>query len=70
MVRKAKAEGFLAVRSAGSHGVWDVIILDKKARTIRLIQAKPRNFSELNTKRLYDAHGDLDGTYTVKFEVI
>ena len=70
LVRKAIKAGKYALRSAGSHTPIDVVIIDPKERTIRLIQSKYETFPESQRLKLLEEHGHLDGTYTVTFEVV
>ena len=38
LVNDARAQGFLAFRSAGSHSPIDVVIIDPEHETIKLVQ--------------------------------
>jgi len=69
LVNLAKENGFAATRSAGSHGIWDVVIVDHILKRIKLVQCKPNDFSELNTNRLLEKYKYLNGFYKVEFVV-
>lgn len=70
IVNKARKDGHLAFRSAGSHSPVDVIIVDNVQDIVRLIQCKPDSMTDKAKQKLYDKHSHLDGVYFVKFEVI
>ena len=57
-------------RTAGSHSPIDVFAINKKLKEIIWIQAKPDNFSDNATKKLYIENGWLDGIYRSSFIVI
>lgn len=63
-------KGFIAVRSAGSHGPFDVIGIDIASRRIELVQAKPDTMTENAKNKLYEANIGLNGTFEVEFKVI
>jgi Holliday junction resolvase len=71
-----KSVGMTVIRSAGSHGKWDVVAIDESNRIIYLVQCKRgkkfqmwnggyyrvKNLLVGNAKQLYDfASGDSDG---------
>ena len=71
IVNKARSNGKLAFRSAGSHSPVDVVIISSKERTIELIQAKAgKSLSISARKRLESSLSYLNGTYEVKFIVV
>tara|TARA_R100001530_G_scaffold90888_1_gene63154 strand:- start:427 stop:684 length:258 start_codon:yes stop_codon:yes gene_type:complete len=70
IVNTAKCSGHIAFRSAGSHSPIDVCVINKKEKTIRLIQCKPDNMSDAAKKRLEDEHKELNDFYTVRFLVL
>lgn len=70
IVRRAKEEGHIAFRSAGSHSPIDVCIIDEKERVIRFIQSKPDSFSQSKKEALLLAHNGLNGAFQARFEVI
>ena len=57
-------------RTAGSHSPIDVIAIDKKNKIIRFIQSKPDSMPESQKNKLLAEQTDLNGTFTVVFEVI
>ncbi len=66
-----KEQGFdIAQRTAGSHSPIDVIAISKDKRLIKLIQAKPTNYPQAQTKKLLIENKDLNGEYAVEFKVI
>ena len=68
IVKKLKEEGYdIVVRSAGSHSAIDVWAINRKLRTIKLIQAKPEEF---HIKVLEDKYRWLNNVFRVTFEVI
>ncbi len=70
LCEKLRSEGNEIVqRTAGSHSPIDIIAIDKMFKIITLVQAKPDNFSETETKRLNDKLDWLNGVYHVRFEV-
>jgi len=69
LVNKARGEGKIALRSAGSHSPIDVVIVDFENGLIKLIQCKPsKNFWKGKTK-LEEQYKMLNGIYEVTFEV-
>jgi len=57
-------------RSAGSHSPIDVFSINKELRVIKLIQAKPDNFSEKQKKEIEQDLNWLNNVFRVEFEVI
>lgn len=68
IVNQAKALGYYASRNAGSHGIWDVTIVDVKLKKIRFLQVKPENYT--GADRLIEEFIELNGTFDVTFEVV
>lgn len=69
IVNNARAEGCIALRSAGSHSPIDVVIIDSKRRIIKLVQSKAGNFSMTEKARLLKQMSHLNGNYTARFYV-
>lgn len=69
VVNKARAEGHLAFRSAGSHSPIDVFILDKIMHQITLVQCKPKSMSENAKLKILEELKQFEGTYFVNVEV-
>jgi len=66
-----KEAGFEIVqRTAGSHSPVDIIAIHKELGEIKLIQAKPDNFSEIGEFKLLQEHKWLNGWFEVTFEVL
>lgn len=70
IVNKAREEGHLSFRSAGSHSPIDVFILDRTERVIKLIQCKPKSMSNQAKLRLYETLKPLEGEYMVSVHVL
>ena len=69
IVNKARAQGCLAFRSAGSHSPIDVFVLDKTTMTIHLIQSKGKSMSDKAKQKLYETLEYLEGKYMVVVRV-
>ncbi len=65
-------DGFIVLRTAGSHGFADLIAIDKETNIIRFIQCKPDNFSPGEVAKLKEEHSryNLYNTWQTTFEVI
>ena len=50
--KQLEREGFIVLRTAGSHGFADLVAIDKDARWIRFIQCKPDNFCAREKEKL------------------
>jgi len=70
LVKLAKLKGYYALRSAGSKGKIDVVVINQKDRKIELIQAKTYTLTPKEIKDLNREVEGIDGVYTVKFEII
>lgn len=71
IVNKAREEGLIAFRSAGSHSPIDVCIIDIKLRRVKFIQCKPENFPESKKKKLEQEFEELNNhIFSCFFEVI
>ena len=70
IVNDAKAKGFLAFRSAGSHSPIDVVIIDLQEEEISFIQCKPDSISEKEKNKLRENLKRLNGFFLVDFEVL
>jgi Holliday junction resolvase len=44
--------GFICVRSAGSHGIWDLCCVNPWTRKILFVQCKPKKFSAKSKEKL------------------
>ena len=64
-VKKEKAEGCIAFRTAGSHSPIDVISIDMASRVILLIQCKTGKASQKKLKSNFER----TDTYTVIWEL-
>lgn len=70
LVLLGREAGCLAFRSAGSHSPVDVVIIDKKERTIQFVQCKRKDLRETEKNKLIEEQKDLQGEYAVKFLVV
>lgn len=69
LVNRARKEGKIAFRSAGSHSPIDVCIIDTESKIIRFIQAKAGKHSKKSLNRLKALLQQHNGIYLVKFEL-
>lgn len=80
LVRASRQHGLLAGRMAGSKSgspkfpesqkpKWDVIVIDKQRRIIRIIQVKDYDVSDAERKRIFETAEGLEGMYKVEFGV-
>lgn len=59
----------IAQRTAGSHSPIDVFAINEKEKTIYFVQAKPDDYSDSATRKIYKELGYLNGVWRVKFFV-
>ena len=52
-MHKFQKEGYIVLRTAGSHGFADLIGINKERKRIVFIQVKPKNFSLNKQAELY-----------------
>ena len=70
LVNKAREEGKIAFRTAGSHSPIDVCVIDTKNLTIKLIQCKTgKKLTQHSLKPLRNALSKHDGVYIVHWKV-
>jgi len=69
LVRNAKKEGKIALRSAGSKSPIDVVEIDHVKRIIYLYQVKTGNLTDKQEDNLYAKWGYLYGDYNVRYKV-
>ncbi|HUS51803.1 MAG TPA: hypothetical protein VMZ91_16665 [Candidatus Paceibacterota bacterium] len=65
-----KKQGFICSRTAGSHGIFDVIAIHPIKRKIYLIQAKPKSMSENAKQKLNQEHSYLNDEFICNFMTI
>ena len=70
VVNEARDKGQLAYRTAGSHGPFDVIVIDSHSKVIHLVQCKPDSMTSTAKDKLYQENMHLEGTYLVYFDVV
>jgi Holliday junction resolvase len=69
--KQFEREGFIVLRTAGSHGFADLIAIKRDERLIRFIQCKPDNFSDTEKEKLLSQYLDFQHhIWTSNFEVI
>lgn len=69
IVRKARKEGCLAFRSAGSHSIVDCCVINPLIKKIWLIQSKMGHISNPERERIKQEGEIYNGTYEVVFEL-
>lgn len=70
VVHNERDKGCIAFRSAGSHSPIDVVSINLKTQTIRLIQCKPDSMNDHQKQKIRDKNKKLNGEFWVKFSVI
>jgi len=64
-------EGYIVLRTAGSHGFADLVAISKEERLIRFIQCKPDDFPKSEENKLMEENSDfINHIWTSKFEVV
>ena len=64
-----RAKKCVALRSAGSHSIIDVVVISPHERVVRLIQSKLGKLSNKERERIKIEGEKLNGEYEVKFEL-
>jgi len=68
---KLKKEGFdIVQRSKGSHSPIDLFAINKETKEIRLIQSKPNDYPESQTKKVISENEWLNDHFNVEFVVM
>lgn len=67
IVKHYRDLGYIAHRTAGSHGPFDVIAINKTEKLIKFVQAKTGNISDSEYKKILMENYDLNGIYTCEF---
>jgi len=71
LMNRLKKDGFdIVVRTAGSHGMFDIIAIRKSDLLIRLIQVKPKHFSRIQEENILNHADWLNAIFKVKFEIL
>jgi Holliday junction resolvase len=68
--KKLESEGWIVLRTAGSHGFADLIAIDKLCKVIKFVQCKPNNFSEKEKEKIKNDCSFLNCVFRTEFEVI
>lgn len=66
---KYTKEGFVVLRTAGSHGFADLIAIHKEKKLIKFIQSKPKKFSKRQKEKLLEEFGWLTDEFQSEFTV-
>ena len=69
-VNRAKSEGKISFRSAGSHSPIDVVIIDLQARRIEFLQCKPESMSNSKKEKLEQELKNLNNEFSCSFRVV
>ena len=67
--RKLENQGYIVLRTAGSHGFADLVAISQNKHEIKLIQVKPRKYTQKQKKLLMESYNWLNNKFIVKFEV-
>ncbi len=67
--KKYEKEGYVCLRTAGSHGFADIVCFHPLTRKILCIQAKPDDYPAKAEQRLMDGHNWLNDEFICKFKV-
>lgn len=68
LARKLRNKGLYVVRSAGSRGAADLVVIDKENRKVKLLQLKRSSKTNDGLKEL-EILKELEGTYEVIAEL-
>lgn len=69
VMAKLKRAGFYCVRSAGSHGIIDIVAFNPNTNIIRIIQVKTYHLSENAKQKILAPLKALEGEYMVEAEL-
>jgi len=67
--RKYERQGYIVLRTSGSHGFADLVAIDPKELEIIFIQSKPKNISKKKKKEIEEKYYWLNDEFMVKFIV-
>ena len=68
--KKFERQGYIVLRTAGSHGFADLVAIDIREKKIIFIQCKPNDFSKKKETELNVENEFINKNYECKFEVI
>ena len=68
-MKKYRKEGFVVLRTAGSHGFADLIAIHPQRKRILFIQSKPSNYPDKQVHRLYKGNQWVDDEFICKYIV-
>ena len=66
---RLEKDGYICLRTAGSHGFADLIAIHPDTRLILFIQSKPKKFSKRLTEEIVKKFAFLKGDFKVAFSV-
>lgn len=69
IAKRLQKDGYITIRSAGSHSFADLVAIHPDTRTILFIQSKPKNFSQNKMNELIKKYAFLKGEFKVAFGV-
>lgn len=61
--------GWIILRTAGSHGFADLIMINRDSKQVRFVQVKPKNFSQKERVRLEQKYKWLNDRFQCCFSV-
>jgi len=70
IVNEARKKGLISFRSAGSHSIVDVVVIDPLSGLIYFIQCKPKTFSKKARDNLLEQGRMLNRHYKGRFEIV
>ena len=70
IMNKLKSKGLIVFRTAGSHGIVDLIAIDKIKKSIGFIQVKPKSMSKAARMRIEASNDWLNNEWLCYFKVV
>lgn len=70
IIHDLEKRGLVCFRMAGSHGLADIVAIDRKELHIYFIQVKPKSMSKKQKERIKQENSWLDNEFWCKFKVI
>ena len=69
IVNYFREKGKIALRSAGSHSIIDIVVIDIQTHHIHLIQSKLNKISTKDREEIEGKAKEINGLYEVTFEL-
>ena len=69
LAKKYRDKGAIVIRSAGSQGAFDLIIIDPVEKVIELVQCKTGDSFDRLKQKLHNEWAHLDGEYKVRYVI-